>query len=205
MREGRRVRYTECDVVQGDSVVARATMVQYLQSEAPPGDEWTSADGFHGPAGPPEAGMLVGSDDAGWGVLGAEQQNTSRKRAYYRGPDVVAGEPVSGFVRAAIVAEATTNMVLNMGTDGIGYINGDLTVTLSRLPRSDFLGVQGDSRFAAAGVATGTATLFDDYGPIGTAIVTSLANPAAQIDFGGASRTAGAGAELFSRNPAKAA
>lgn len=205
VREGRRVRYTECDVVQGDSVVARATMVQYLQSEAPSGQEWTTADAFHGPTDAADGQLLVGSDDAGWGVLGAEHQNTSRKRAYYRGPDVVVGERVSPFVRAAIVAEATTNMVLNMGTDGIGYINGDLTVTLSRLPRSEFLGVQGDSRFAAAGVATGTATLFDDYGPIGTAIVTALANPAAQIDFGGASRTAGAGAELFSRNPAKAA
>ena len=199
IREGRRVRYTECDVLQGDSIVARATMVQYLQSEAPPGQEWTSGDAFHGPTDAPDAALLVGSDDAGWGVLGAEHQNTSRKRAYYRGPGVVAGQPVSPFVRAAVVSEAATNMVLNMGTNGIGYINGDLTVTLARLPRSEFLGVQGDARFAAAGVATGTATLFDDYGPIGTAIVTALANPAAQIDFGGASRTSGAGAELFSK------
>ena len=52
--------------------------------------------------------------------------------------------------------------------------------------------MQGDSRLAAAGVATGTATLFDDHGPIGTAIVTALANPAAQIDFGDSARTAGA-------------
>jgi hypothetical protein len=205
VREGRRVRYTECDVVQGDSVVARATMVQYLQSEAPPGQEWTPGDAFHRPAAAVGTTLLVGSDDAGWGVLGAEHQNTSRKRAYYRGLDVIAGEPVSPFVRAAIVAEATTNMVLNMGTEGIGYINGDLTVTLARLPRSEFIGVQGDSRFAAAGVATGTATLFDDHGPIGTAIVTALANPAAQIDFGAASRTAGAGAELFSQTAEKAA
>ena len=205
IREGRRVRYVECDVLQGDWIVARATAVQYLQSEAPPGQEWTPGDAFHRPAAAVGTTLLVGSDDAGWGVLGAEHQNTSRKRAYYRGLDVIAGEPVSPFVRAAIVAEATTNMVLNMGTEGIGYINGDLTVTLARLPRSEFIGVQGDSRFAAAGVATGTATLFDDHGPIGTAIVTALANPAAQIDFGAASRTAGAGAELFSQTAEKAA
>lgn len=199
VREGRRVRYTECDVVQGDSVVARATMVQYLLSEAPPGQEWTSEGSFDAPVGAGGDELFVGCDYAGWSVMGVEHQNTARKRAYYRGMDVVAGEPVSPFVRAAIVAEAATNMVLNMGTHGIGYINGDLTVTLSRLPGSEFIGVQGDSRFAAAGVATGTATLFDDHGPIGTAIVTALANAAAQIDFGGASRTAGAGAELFSR------
>jgi hypothetical protein len=205
VREGRRVLYTECDVVQGDSVVARASMVQYLQSEAPAGEEWRTADAFHGPdtAGGDE--LFVGTDDSGWSVIGVEHQNTSRKRAYYRGRDVVAGVPVTPFVRAAVVAEAATNMVLNLGTNGIGYINGDITVTLSRLPRSEFLGVQGDSRLAAAGIATGTATLFDDHGPIGTAIVTALANPAAQIDFGVGARTAGAGAELFSRPSQQAA
>lgn len=34
-----------------------------------------------------------------------------------------------------MVAEATS-LVTNLGTKGIGYINGDLTVALSRLPRS---------------------------------------------------------------------
>lgn len=203
IREGRRVRYTECHVRQVDSLVARATMVQYLQSEAPPGQEWTSTETFDGPAQPAGDELLVGCDIAGWSSLGVEHQTAARKRAYYRGMDVVAGEPVTPFVRAAIVSEAAANMVINMGTNGIGYINGDLTVTLSRLPMSEFIGVQGDSRTAAAGVATGTATLFDTHGAIGTAIVTALANPAARIDFGDAPRTAGAGAELF--NAPKAA
>lgn len=205
IRQGRRVGYTECEVLQGDLLVARASMVQYLQSDAPAGQEWTTGDAFHPPVGATGGELFVGSDDAGWGVLGVAHQNTTRKRAYYRGPDVVAGVPVSPFARAAVVAEAATNMVLNLGPGGIGYINGDLTVTMSRLPRSEFLGVQGDSRLAVAGVATGTATLFDDDGPFGTAIVTALANPAARIDFGGAARTRGAGAELFSRTAESAA
>ena len=198
VRDGRRVRYAECDVIQGDWIVARATTVQYLQSEAPAGDEWIPQAEFSAPQGPGD-GLSVGSDTTGWSVLGAEHQNVARKRAYYRGADVVAGEPVSGFVRAAIVAEAATNMVINMGTRGIGYINGDITVSLSRLPRSEFIGVQGDTRSAAGGVAVGTATLFDEAGPIGTAMVTALANPAAQIDFDGAARTEAPGSELFSQ------
>lgn len=198
VREGRRVRYTECDVLQGDSLVARATMVQYLQSEAPAGQDWATGEAFQRPQTAVGDELFVGSDEGGWSVLGVEHQNTSRKRAYYRGLDVVDGIPATPFVRAVVVAEAATNMVLNMGSNGIGYINGDLTVTLSRLPAGEFLGVQGDSRLATAGVATGTATLYDDDGPFGTAIVTALANPSAQIDFGGAARTGGAGAELFS-------
>ena len=197
IREGRRVRYAECDVIQGDWIVARATAVQYLTSEAPPGEEWTTEPVFTAPKDTARDALSVGSDPAGWSVLGAEHQNTATKRAYYRGVDVVVGEELSPFVRAVIVAEAAANMVINLGTRGIGYINGDLTVSMSRLPRSEFIGVQGDSRSAAAGVAVGTATLFDDAGPFGTAMVTSIANPAAQIDFAGNARTDAPGAELF--------
>lgn len=200
VRDGRRVRYAECDVIQGDWIVARATSVAYRQSEAPPGQEWEPETGFTAPQHTDTDALAVGSDTSRWSVLGAEHQNTSRKRAGYRGVDVIAGETVSPFVRAVIVAEAATNMVVNLGTRGIGYINGDLTVSLSRLPRSEFIGVQGDTRSAFDGVAVGTATLFDDAGPIGTAMVTALANPAAQIDFAGASRTEAPGAELFTRS-----
>ena len=198
IRDGRRVRYAECDVIQGDWIVARATSVAYRQSEAPSGQEWTPAASFVAPQCDDNAGMSVGTDATGWSVLGAEHQNTSRKQAYYRGADVVAGEPASPFVRAVVVAEAATNMVVNLGTEGIGYINGDLTVSLSRLPRSEFIGVRGDTRSAFDGVAVGTATLFDAAGPIGTALVTSLANPAAQIDFTATPRNQAPGAELFS-------
>lgn len=199
IRDGRRVRYTECDILQGDWIVARATAVQYRTSQAPAGRTWSTEPAFQAP---PAAGaeLYVGSDDAGWSVLGAEHQNTSRKRAYYRGVDVVDGHAASPFVRSVVVAEAATNMVVNLSTKGIGYINGDLTVTLSREPRSEFIGVQGDSHFAADGVAVGTATLFDQDGPIGTALVTSIANPDAQIDFAGAARTQAPGAELFGRH-----
>jgi hypothetical protein len=198
IRDGRRVRYVECDVIQGDWIVARATSVAYRVSQAPAGQEWEPQSEFIAPTYAEGGGMFVGSDSAGWGVLGAEQQNTARKQAYYRGPDVVAGEAASPFVRSVIVAEAATNMVVNLGTAGIGYINGDLTVSLSRLPHSEFIGVRGDTRSAFDGVAVGTATLFDAAGPIGTASVTALANPVAQIDFTATPRNQAPGAELFS-------
>lgn len=196
-RDGRRVRYAECDVIQGDWIVARATVVMYRTSEAPPGNEWTSRSVFTPPDGARGDALFVGSDPAGWSVLGDEHQNAAPKRAFYRGVDVVVGEESSGFVRSVVVAEAAANMVINLGTRGIGYINGDLTVSLSRLPGNEFLGVQADTRFAAAGVAVGTATLFDEEGGFGNVMITSLANPAAQIDFGGSARTEAPGSELF--------
>lgn len=183
VRDGRRVRSSECDVVQDGTIVARATMVQYRMSEPPPGQEWVSTESFSPPDGVQGAVYLVGSDGAGWGAAGSEHQNVSRKRVYHRTIEVVINETASPFVRTVVAAEATS-LVTNLGTQGIGYINGDLTVALSRLPVSDYIGVQANSHWTSAGVAVGDATLFDDIGPFGIGMVTAIANPAAQIDFG---------------------
>ena len=153
------------------------------QSEPPPGAEWVAAQSFTPPAGVAGAAYLIGSDGAGWSQAGTQHQNTARKRVYHRTIDVVEGEPASPFVRTVVAAEATS-LVTNLGTRGIGYINGDLTVGLSRLPQGDYIGVQADSHWCTDGEAVGGATLFDDRGPFGTAMVTAIANAAAQIDFG---------------------
>jgi hypothetical protein len=192
VRDGRRIRITECDILQDGSVVARATTLQYRRSEPPPGREWVVSDNaFTPPAGVVATGAayFVGSDDAGWGGSvgmgdGVDaHQNPSRKRVYHRAAELVAGAAASPFVRAVVAAEAAS-LVTNLGTAGIGYINGDLTVALSRLPVGDYIGVQADSHWCADGVSVGSATLFDDRGPFGIGMVTAIANPAAQIDFG---------------------
>lgn len=182
VRDGRRIRNSECEVLQGDTVVARATMVQYRTSEAPRGHEWVAEASFTPPRGVRGPAYYVGSDDHGWSPTGSEHQNASRKRVYHRTVEVVDGHPPSPFVRAAVAAEATS-FVTNLGTEGIGYINGDLTVALSRLPVGDYIGLQADSHWCSDGISVGSATLFDDLGPFGTGMVTAVANPAAQIDF----------------------
>ena len=177
------MRSAECDLVQDGRTVTRATLVQYRRSSAPPGREWTAPYSPVQPP-PPDDQILphIGSDDAGWTRSPAAHQNTSRKCLYNDGIKVVAGEKNSPFVSAVMIAESTS-LVTNLGTNGIGYINGDLTAALSRLPVDDWIGVQADSHWASDGVSVGTATLFDHLGAIGTGLVTAVANPAAQIDF----------------------
>lgn len=186
VRDGRRVRSAECDVMQDGRPVARATLVQYRPSSAPPGTLWQSEQTFaaSSEAPVPDGTILpfVGSDDVGWTRSPAEHQNASRKRFYNDGIRVVASEQNSPFVRAAMVAEATS-LVTNLGTAGVGYINGDLTVALSRLPVDDWICIQADSHNATDGLAVGTATLFDSLGAFGAGLTTAIANPGAQIDF----------------------
>ena len=183
VRDGRRVRNAECELVQNGVTVARATLVQYRLSTAPRGEEWVASTEFAGPSDRDESrGIGIGSDAIGWTGTIADHQNTSRKRFFNRTIDVVDGYRNSPFVRAAMAAEGTS-LVTNLGTAGVGYINGDLTVALARLPRDEWIGVQADSHWAADGISVGTSTLFDSEGAIGSGMVTAVSNPGAQIDF----------------------
>ncbi|MDV3129186.1 thioesterase family protein [Mycobacterium sp. 21AC1] len=183
VRDGRRVRNSECELVQDGVTVARATLVQYRISAAPHGEEWVDTPQFEPPAAMDDAVMTyIGSDEAGWSRSIADHQNASRKRFMNRTITVIDGQPNSPFVRAAMAAEGTS-LVTNRGTHGVGYINGDLTVALSRLPGDEWIGVEADSHWAADGIAVGASTLFDQSGPFGTGLVTAVSNPAAQIDF----------------------
>ena len=174
VRDGRRVRNSDCEIVQDGVTVVRATMVQYRRSEPPPGEEWASATDFTWPSELGGVGMsYMGSDGVGWTKGIAEHQHTSRKRFINRMVDVVEGHDNTPFVRGAMVAEGAS-LVTNLG---------DLTVALARLPVDEWMGVQADSHWAADGISVGTATMFDRIGAFGSALVTAVANPAAQIDF----------------------
>ncbi|BBZ04532.1 thioesterase [Mycolicibacterium chitae] len=186
IRDGRRIRNAECDVLQGDVVVARAGLVFYRRSSAPEGEQWSPPVEFTFPDSLPTGDEhtlpYTGSDAVGWTQKIGDHQNTSRTRFVDRGIDVVAGQPNTPFVRASVVGEATS-LVTHLGTRGVGYINGDLTVGLTRLPVGEWIGVQAESHWAADGVTVGTATLFDGTGPFGSGMVTALANPSAALDF----------------------
>lgn len=183
VRDGRRVRNSECELIQDGVPVVRATLVQYRRGEAPRGEEWQAVREF---SLPPDvdasAYIYIGSDGAGWTRAIVDHQNTARKRSLSRSVTVVVGQRNSPFVAAAMAAEGTS-LVTNLGTAGVGYINGDLTVALSRLPVDDWVGVEADSHSVADGVSVGTATLFDSAGVFGAGLVTAVSNPGAQIDF----------------------
>ena len=182
VRDGRRIRSGECDVAQEGRLVARATLLQYRRSAAPPGRLWAAPMTLPPLPSVDETALTQVRSEGGGLIFTRRASNNSRKSFYNRAMKS-RGEQLSPFTRAVMAAEATRPLVTNLGTHGVGYINGDLTVGLARLPVGDWIGVQGDSHWASEGVAVGTATLFDQDGAFGSGMTTAVSNPSAQIDF----------------------
>lgn len=183
VRDGRRVRNTECELVQDGVTVVRAILVQYRRSEPPRGQEWSAEVDFTQPVElDSDEYVHIGSDGHGWTRSIADHQNDARKRFVNRPIDAVEGRKNTPLVNAVMAAEGTS-LVTNLGTAGVGYINGDLTVALARLPRDGRIGVQADSHWTDDGISVGSATLYDSDGAFGTGVVTAVSNLAAQIDF----------------------
>lgn len=189
-RDGNRIRVADAELVQDGETVARATAVFLRPSEQPPGRVWTrerrpSPPPAHIATGEP-APPFFGSDDHpdGWSHSMLEHQGASRKRMWAHHPAVVAGEEPTPFQRAAMAGEPTSLMT-NWGTEGVGFINVDMTLVLARLPEGAEIGIEADDHISADGVAVGTTTMYDRGGPIGTCVVSALANARRQVDFGG--------------------
>lgn len=180
IRAGGRIHISSASVRQGDIEVAQARLVQLRATDAPPGREWHSDHPFEPPA---DAGLdWWYRSENDWSTDITEHQNAGRKSLWTVPLGAVEGEQRVPFVEAVIAAESTS-LVTNWGSDGVGYINADLTVALDRLPIGDRIGLHAESHLTSNGVSVGTTTLFDSTGPIGTGMVTALGNAAARIDF----------------------
>lgn len=198
VRAGGRIRVVDVEIVQhpddgGDEVVvARGTTVFLRTSTNPPGQRWVrpeSAVTFRPPATTPDDLAPRFASDTGadaqigsWDEDMSNHQNGDRKRIWTRAAPIVPGEEPTPFQRAVISAESAS-LISNWGTTGIGFINCDLTVAISRLPRGQRIGVEADIHIEDDGVSVSNTGLYDEHGMFGTALVTAVNNAAAQIDF----------------------
>jgi Thioesterase-like superfamily len=187
-REGRRIKLVDGTLLQNGNTVARASALFLRRGDHPHGEVWSStvempplpadSDGF--PADLPFLiwgyGATVGGSP---GIAAREwEQSHSQKFAWTRlFRPIVQGHPLTPFTRLAFVGDVTSSLT-HWGTGGLRYINADYTVTASRLPDGEHLGLAAQSHYGTAGVATGSATLFDRRGPFGTSSALALAQPA---------------------------
>ena len=187
-REGRRIKLVDGALIQNGATVARASALFLRRGEHPDGQVWSAPiempplpanyDGFG-----EDMPFLIwgyGASAAGSpGIAAGEwEQSHSQKFAWARlFRPMVHGHPLTPFTRLAFVGDITSSLT-HWGTGGLRYINADYTVTASRLPDGEYLGLAAASHYGTAGVATGSATLFDRHGPIGTSSALALAQPA---------------------------
>ncbi len=185
VRRGPRIEVLEARIGTESDTTARASAVFAAAGTEPPGELWhdheplpTPPDCVDEPSPP-----LFSSTDGGWSGDFAAHQNAHRKTAWQNFPPLVAGEAMSPFVRAAVMAE-TTSLVCHWGSAGAGFINIDTTLALIRLPRGTGLGLRADNQRSHAGISVGTATMFDRDGYVGSCTVTAISNARRQVDLG---------------------
>lgn len=187
VRESSRLCLVDVLLEQDGVAVARSSTT-FLRSGAPTeGEVWQPAERPQLPpsdVAPPTDEPRVPFMYSGeaWTQRFGDHQNPARKSSWNSAVRVVAGEPLTPFQAAASMADQAS-MVTNWGTNGVEYINADLTLVLARPPAGTEIGLQAIDRVEHDGIAVGTATVFDREGPLGSVVVTALSNLARAIDM----------------------
>ena len=177
VRGGGRVRAMDAVVRMGGTEISRASALFLRTGDEPVDDAVAVSPAWDAP--PPddlvveldeEASFeVVSPADRGFGAVRARQAWVRDRRQLIRG---VALTP---FVRAALAADLASPLA-NFGTEGLDYINADLTLHLGRLPEGEWIGTETAHRVATDGVSVAVCTLHDQLGPIGASTVCAVRN-----------------------------
>lgn len=179
--ERRRLRLVEAVLIQHGEPVARGSALFLRRSDQPDGQIWSQP--MQMPPVPVHDGIQPSlfMRTYGWG---SGIQNPDPDWADTIGPKftwlhetrpLIDDEPLTPFVRAAMAADITA-AIANWGTQALQFINADYTLTLSRLPEGPHIGLASLTHHSHDGVATGSATLVDHKGPIGSGVSVSIAH-----------------------------
>ena len=90
---------------------------------------------------------------------------------------IVDGETTSAFQSACPLSDCASGFARNAEFVDISCVNPDLTVLLHRPPRSEWLASSGVSYWEPTGIGSSSATLYDEYGVIGSALQSLVIRP----------------------------
>lgn len=179
VREGRRIRVIDASLHCAGHAVARASAVLLRGGEAPPGNVWKPAPWQVPHPETLDATGLSKAEAAAWEFRvmyeGFESADRAAVWTRERAP-LVDDEPLSPFVRTALSADVASPLA-NSGDDGLHFINADFSLSMSRLPQGEWIGLEALQHQADGGIALGACTLYDLSGPFATSTTVALANP----------------------------
>jgi hypothetical protein len=181
LREGRRLRMVDVTITQDGRNVAHGRGVFTRRSATPAGTVWAAPVTMPAPPDPAETPSTgpkpyAGPDAVPVRTFDPWRDTTLEKYVWYDfDAQLVDGEETSPFVRASAVADVA-NPLMNWGSEGLQYVNSDVTLLLSRLPEGTLIGMAARDRDEADGVSVGSAVMADARGSVGLATVTALAS-----------------------------
>ena len=175
IREGRRIKVIDAEFISAGKSQARGVFQFLKLGENSPGEVWVP-EPWDAP-GPDEVPPPEDTRHRMWAmrpISGAMGTSGPRRTWMKEVREMVEGTPVSPFARVAAACDFASPFA-NSGSEGLGYINTDITLSLHRLPRSEWLGFESHYHGADAGVAVGQCRLYDEEGAIGVATCLALA------------------------------
>ena len=173
LRDGGRLRLAEADYICDGVPIGRASIQFLKRSQSPPDRLWSPSNWD---APPPHLVPPDSRESSHWErrpILG-QFGSAAPARAWFRETrELVGGFPHTPFTRVAAAADVASPMS-NSSPDGIGYINSDVTLYLSRLPATEWLGMEAVNHQSSEGVAIGECWIHDEAGPIGSATIAAI-------------------------------
>ncbi|OBF10379.1 thioesterase family protein [Mycobacterium sp. 852002-10029_SCH5224772] len=178
-QDRRRLRLVEAVITQEGAPVAQASALFVRRGPQPEGHVWSLPVQMP-PVPLGEAAPTLFMRTYGWG---SELQNPDPDWSQTGGPkytwlhedrSLIDDEPLTAFTRAAMAGDITAS-IANWGTNSLEFINVDYTLTLTRLPEGTHIGLASLTHHSHDGVASGSAVLVDEKGPIGTGVSVAVA------------------------------
>jgi hypothetical protein len=173
----------EIEYLSEGTSFARGTAVLLKRTENPTGTVWSPPDwAVAKPADVAPQQVPAGLANSNWtpmwetrALTARDPQNVVQGRAWLRETRaLVEGVELTPFVRAASAAD-WSNPAANWGSNGLEFINADITLYLHRYPRGEWVGFEVASHHSSDGIAVGECTMYDEEGAIGASTVCAIA------------------------------
>jgi hypothetical protein len=180
VRPGKRVELVEARAITGEREVARAVALRIRTADIPmpvqPPIPATPRDPMAAMPRPP---LVTGVADGPAYHLDGVEMRAVTGSIQEEGPStlwmrlrqpVVAGEEPSPLQRVAAIADFGNGVSRVVPFDRYTFINPDLTVSVYRPLRGEWVGLDAVSRLANNGIGQAESLLFDEQGPFGRAL-----------------------------------
>lgn len=170
IRDGRRIRVIEVTVTQAGEAVGQGNVVLLRRGDQPEGEflgtpAWSGAP--MGERGAPAVQNPNAQWTAPWDSWPVIAADGTRDGVWLRESlDLVEDEPITPLIRLVLNADLASPMV-HTSSKGLGFINADYTVYISREPVGELIGIQPLGHTSSGGLAVGQCAVHDAQGPLG--------------------------------------